>query len=784
LRDLRRILRLSSTIAIAGVAGALTCLDPGVCLGATAQPARKVTAKPKANSKASPQKPRKTIEQQIREFRFVADFSPKEETREIPGELFWRYPLELPKVEFPFEAEFTDLAREFPRTDGEGRAVQHLNRARTLFLEGDLEGARKSLLSAKARYGKEYSYHRRTDYLLAYVFMKEALADMAARHVDLDDPKTKGKFSNAATFLTWAFNLKKDVPDPLVDFATPKGLYNLAAIYFRYDRFAGSFGAASLGLDFLRASGRKEFRMAFRRINAENYIKNGTFLEAVQELDEALRQDYNPADAAAILHRAGDIYFNLNNYELAEEAYDLGARADESLRQISPAQLILRAESLFWLKRFKEAQLMLYNALEGAAFRKQKNLPSPAAAAWGALRSADIHLALKDVEKARLGYFRVTSEHRNQVAAKVAKVRLACLELPQYQGNNITHAREELAGLRGDNDLPPGARELAWACHTASYSSRERTPEMLEKVRAFSKAWPDSRFLKEMAEPVRETQAKSIENYFGAGDDYGAIAFFENNRKRLFPKSVPPAVQQKLFRAYVDTGRSPKAIEFIPSVDQKNVSDVDLLRIMTALSETRNAKKIIARSNQLTSRKWTIKRDLASEDFIARIVEMNLDMANMPWLVKLYDAWGEADEGLMCEGQIALWTRASTLPEKTRRKMQLAARVSKAISEYMPDLLEDDPSCAATLLDMEYNLQAKNPMRLADTYLSRKDWKQSPESIRHVWALSETLAGTSPGSAKKLWQMIVEKGEPGSNEVIFAKSRLDPNATEFEKIWR
>lgn len=730
-----------------------------------------------------PQK-RKSVEQEIRDFRFVADFSPKEETREIPDELFWRYPLELPKAEFPFEAEFTDLAREFPRTDGDGRAVQHLNRARTLYMDGDLERARKSLLSAKARYGKEYSYHRRTDYLLAYIFMKEASVDMATRHVDFDDTKTRGRFSNAATFLSWAFNLKKDVPDPLLDFATPKGLYNLAAIYFRYDRFAGSFAAASLGLDFLRASGRKEYRMAFRRINAENYIKNGTFLEAIQELDEALRQDYSPADAAAILHRAGDIYFNLNNYELAEEAYDLGARADESLRQISPAQLVLRAESLFWLKRFKEAQLMLYNALEGASFRKQKNLPSPATAAWAALRSADIHLAMKDTDKARLGYFRVTSEHRNQMAAKVAKVRLACLELPQYQGNNIAHARQELETLRADNDLPPGARELAWACHTASHSSRERTPEMLEKVRAFAKAWPESRFLKEMVEPVRETQARSIENYFKASDDHGAIAFFENNRKRLFPKKVSADVQAKLFRAYVDTGRSAKAIEFIPAIDSKDISDIDMLRILTALSETKNTKKISARGSQAGTRKWTIKRDLIALDYTTRILETNLDQANLPWLTRLYEIWGDADETLMCDEQVPLWTRAGTLPDKTRRAMKLAAGVTKAINDYMPDLIEDDPSCAATLLDLEYNLQAKNPAHLADTYLSRRDWQQSAESIRHAWTLSEALAGSKPESAKKLWEMIVAKGDPASTEVAFAKSRLDPNATEFEKIWR
>ncbi len=777
---------------LAAKAALVSCLVPSLATAntkanssSTLPKAIKPRLAPAAKTPANhAKKPAKSVEQQIREFRFVADFNQKEDTRNISEDLFWRYPLDLPKVEFPFAPEFTDPDKEFPRTDGEGRAVQHINRARGQFFSGDIEGARKSLLSAKARYGKEYTHHRRTDYLLAYVFMKEGMTEMERRRVDLDDAKIKGRFSNAATFLSWAFNLKKDIPDPLVDYATPKGLYNLAAIYFRYERFAGSFAAASLGLDFLRASGRKDYRMAFRRINAENYIKNGTFLEAVQELDEALRQDYNPEDAAAILHRAGDIYFNLNNYELAEEAYELGAKADETLRQISPAQLILRAESLFWLKRFKEAQLFLYNALESGAFRKQKNAPSASTAAWAALRSADIYLALKDMQKARLGYFKVETEHRNQIAAKIAKVRLACLELPQYQGNNIEHARTDLERLRSDEDLPPQARELAWACHTASFASRERTPDMLEKVRAFARAYPESRFLKDMVEPVRETQARSIENYFAESDVYGAIAFFENNRKRLFLKGIPPEIQKKLFRAYVDTGKSAKAVEFIPSVDRKEITDIDLLRIATALSETRNTRKLGSKIPRLTSRKWVLEMEGEGIQLATRIIESNLDGINLPWVIRLQDKWAEKDDSLMCDGQLALWTKAATLPPKTRTSINLPNRVSTAIADYMPDLLDDDPACAVTLFDLEYNLMSQNQNRLASTYLQRKDWPQSRESIRHAWTLSEALARSKPETAKKLWQMIIEKGDPESPEVAFAKGRLDPKATEFEKIWR
>jgi tetratricopeptide (TPR) repeat protein len=728
----------------------------------------------------------RTVEQMIRNFRFVADFTPKDPEREISSELFWRYPLELPKVEFPVDPELRNPGVELPRTDGDGRAIQHLNRARQAYLDGDLESARKSLLSAKARYGKEHAFHRRTDYMLAYVFMNEGFQEMAKRHVSWDDARVKGKFSNAATFLSWAFNLKKDIPDPVVDKLTPKGLYNLAAIYFRYDRFAASFAAAEMGLDYLRASGRTDYRMSLRRISAENYIKNGTFLEAVQELDQALRQDYNQAEAAAIMHRAGDIYFNLNNYELAEEAYELGAKADESLRQISPAQLMLRAESLFWLKRFAEARMYLRNALEGVSFRAEKNPPSFATEAWASLRFADIHLALKDTAKAKLAYFKVESEYRGTVAAKVAKIRQACLELPFYTGNNVTHARADLEKLREDAELPVQAKELAWACHTGSFAARERTPEMVAKVRAFAKAYPESRFLKELVEPVRDTQALSIENYFARNDDYGAVAFFEENRKRLFPKGVPPKIAAQLFRAYSDIGKPAKAKEFLGTMAGEKSSDIDLLRSAAVLAEIRDARQMKKLATSLHNRKWTIAQTPEATQIATRVMESNTDQVNLPWLMRLYDHWSVADESQVCEAPLTLLTKAAAMPTKARKNLSVEKRITSLIDDYMPDLMEDDPSCAVTLLDLEFNVMSAKPDELAKRYLARNDWNFTPETLTHMWAVSESLVQKKPlpKAAQELWTLIVKKGAPGSPEVGFARARLDPSATEFEKIWK
>src|SRR6185437_9778190 len=104
--------------------------------------------------------------------------------------------------------------------------------------------------------------------------------------------------------------------------------------------------------------------------------------------------------------------------------------------------------------------------------------------------------------------------------------------LPFYDGNNVAHARELLEDAK-DEDIPGVAKEMGWACQVGSYTDRERTPEMIERVRDFADAYPESRFLKSFVVPVRTYQASQIEPYFKAGDKYRALSFFEKNRRNL-----------------------------------------------------------------------------------------------------------------------------------------------------------------------------------------------------------------------------------------------------------
>lgn len=744
--------------------------------------------------KKAPPEPRplheESAEQIIQRYSFVGDFEQKEAEREVSDELFWRYPLPVPKIDFPMVPFIKDPKREMPATKGEGRPIDHLNRGRILFLEGKTLEAKSTFLSARARYGREYAYHRRNDYFIGYSFMGLATKDMKERGVPYFDSAVKSVFSNAATFLSWAFIMKADEADPVVDYATPKGLYNLAAIYWEYDRFAGAFGAAEKGLNFLRKTGRSEYRSQFHRIEAESYIKNRTYLEAVRELDATIRQDHQDlAQASAAFARVGDIYFDLNNYDLAEDAYALGAKLDEDMQQINPAQLVLRGESLFWLGKFSEAQKILHFALEGSLYRKSTSALPPEYAAFAALRIADAYLARKDFEKAKLEYYKVGHEYRSSPAGRLAKIREACLELPFYQGKNVKHARELLEEAKTGVEIPVVAQELAWSCQVASYTERERTPEMLDRVRAFAGNYPESRFLKSFVEPVRTFQAAKIDPYFEKGDGYRAMSFFEKNRKNLFPK-VSPELAEKLFIAYVDAYRPEAAKEFF-DVAHKNAANTDLQALREAVVvaelvdkkggkewEKRNAKL----AQDLNKRAWLTPPEKSAANYLLRILNSGSANRHLTWLHTLAEHWGRKEAEYICDLEYPLLSRMYEVQPESRA--QVSGRVTEVIKTELPALFKRDESCALSLLELEAKALHEDSKSLADRYVRRADWPLVGGFLHTYWVISEHIYdGGDKASATKMWQVIRDKGPPESPEVQFAKARLDPKKTELEKMW-
>ena len=729
------------------------------------------------------------IDNILRTYTFIGDFNTKEETRNISDEIFWRYPLFPPKTDFPIIFDIDDPNSEMPRTPGDGRAVDHLNRGRVLFLEKKYTEAKNTWLSGRARYGKEYRFHRRTDYFIGCAFLQLSRELMTTKGLPIDDVEIRSSLSNAATFLSWAFIVKADQADEVVDRMAPKGLYNLAAIYWQYDRFAGAYGAAESGLNFLRKSGRKEFRPKFNRILAESFIRNRTYLEAIQSLDQSIRQDPIPEEAAASFARAGDVYFDLNNYELAEDTYHNASKIYDHLGRISPPHLVLYGESLFWLGKFSESQKILSFALEGPSYRQEQAKLPDEFVPWASLRIADGYLARHDIEKARLEYYKVGHTFRSHLAGKIAKIREACLDLPFYGGKNVDHARGLLEESKTTADIPNPLKEMAWACQVASYTERERTPEMLDRVRIFAEAHPESRFLKTFFEPVRSFQADQIYSYFRSGDQFKAIAFFEKNRKLLFP-SVDEKLARRLFVAYADTSNPKGASEFWSPYQKDEDSDINVIRSVTIAAEMADIEKTskiwvkrnVDLSKILSNRRWKAKRHPITQNYVTRLRSSPSARLHNPWLLNLIQTWDGDDHKILCDIEYPIL--ASLYDSGGEQQKRAAKRVREILTKQFPKMLSQDESCGLSLLELEAKLYDQDLPTLAKLYLQRKDWPFS-EAFRHLfWTLSERLYEKGQKNlARAMWNEIITRAPPKSEEARYVKSRLDPTSTEFEQLW-
>ncbi len=762
-------------------------------------------AKPKTVPKPSQDPPpihKQSFDYILKNYLFVADFSEKEPERRISKDVFWRYPLQIPKINFPVEYALNNPSKDVPATPGDGMATHHMNRGRVFFLDGNYEEAKNIWLAGRARYKQQYPYHRRTDYFIGLAFLNIAAQQVKEAGGNWQDLKVKGTLANAATFLSWAFIRKADEKDELADAAAPRQLYNLAAIYFMYERYPAAYGAANNGLEYLRKTGRIDYRPQFQRVIVESFVKAQNYLEAVQTIDTAIRQDPDIKQAAAMFTRVGDIYFNQNNYELAEEAYAIGNKLDQDVNRLNPAQFVLQGETLFWLGRFAESQKLFHYALEGAA-RKEAVTDLPRNfAAFAQLRIADAFLAQKQYEQARLGYFKVSQEYRDSEAAKIAGIRSACLELPQYDGKNVEHARKLLVDAAKE-ELSPILTEMSTACNVASYAARERTPEMVGRVKQFAEKYPESPVLKEFFEPVRAVQAKKLDEYFARKEKYEALSFFEKNRKTLFPK-ISSDRQRLLFAAYAEAWRSDAASEFwrayaeLPDSDAKLIRQAVVVAEMTNTSKMKTTKKTATKvqpkwlalnkqvATKLGKHKWsTSKPSPQNFEFLQRVLASQTANEHIVWATNLAEHWSRADATLTCSLYYSLLTRGLGLRNVTKEQRAHLRQKSLALVEKsLPDLFKQDASCAQSLLELEQVVLAGSPQELAKRYLARKDWEFTAPLISMAWVTAERMfEQRQKDAAKNLWRLIVEKAPADAPELVLAKARLDERKAETEEMW-
>jgi tetratricopeptide (TPR) repeat protein len=734
----------------------------------------------------------------IKNFMFIGDFEQKEETRPNSHEVFWRYPSTLPKVSFELDMnrEFDSEAMraDFPATTGEGRAYQHMNRGRVLFLEGNVDEARRTWLGGRARYGRNYESHRRTDYFIAQAFLYQGWLKWKENGKKYEVPEVRQNFVNATTFLAWAFDRKKDIPDALLERVSPRAYYNQSVVYFNYERWAGVIGSVANGLDFLRRTGRKEYRRELHRLMAEVHIRNRAYLEAVQELDLTLRQDEDTASSAMIFARIGDIYYDLNNFELAEEVYAAANKIDRELNQIRPSQYILRGESLFWLGRFEEARKTMQYALHAAGLPQAVEELDTHMQALASLRIADTWLATKNYEKARLGYFQHGQEFRGHVTAHFAKIRLACLELPEYEGNNIRHARQLLEELKGQVDIiPPPAQEMAWTCETASYAQHERTKEMVERVRAFARNYPQSTFLQKLVEPVREVQSRRIDDYFTAGDIFGAVQFFEKTRSYLFPV-VGEKLATRLFAAYAEINQAERAKEFLDVFEKSRMNEVGLLQLASVMVE------LVDKSSGKDREHWQQRnRNLAQELekldmylpleervrlYLHRIINHKDGHEHYPWILNLGLKWVEDDISIGCDIVYPMLQKIQN-QQGVRDNPTVQRTMTRFMDGELKDLLRFETNCAYSLMEFELAMNRKSIGDLAQRYLKRDYIPFNAMTASIIWQLAEEAhAQGDKESAIALWKLLASNGGAEIPEVRYAQSRLRVQPTELENLWQ
>jgi tetratricopeptide (TPR) repeat protein len=310
----------------------------------------------------------------IASYFFVADFERKIPERDISEFLFWRYPYKIGRGDFDIVYEFENVREEVPVTLGEGKPYHHLNAGRVAFLKKDYEKAKNIWLDGRRKFKNNYPYHRRMDYFIALAYLnmaKKAAEESSAGH---NDERAFAYFNNASTFLAWCLFKKEDIKDPLFNTVSAKQTYNLAAIYYKFKRYAASFGASNRGLEFLRKSGRNDYHTKLSRIMAESFIQNRSYRDAIQTYDVTLRQNPTEMDAAAIFSRVGDIYFDLNNYDIAVLNYEISDKIFRDNKIIDIDSLVFLAESKFWQKKFKESNTLLRYAFSYAHKPQAKNL--------------------------------------------------------------------------------------------------------------------------------------------------------------------------------------------------------------------------------------------------------------------------------------------------------------------------------------------------------------------------------------------------------------------------
>jgi len=733
----------------------------------------------------------KIVRRILKEYTLIADFQTHPPTRPISQKLFWRYPFSVPETSFQLYIDQKNLAEKIPIIPGVGRVIEHLNLGRSFFIKKDYLSARKIWLAARARYGKDYSLHRRTDYLIALSFLYHGWELSRTKNLPLDKEQIMFSLDNATTFFNWSLVLKSDIPDPWVDQMAPEGFYNMSAIYFRYKRYGGSFDAAERGLNFLRKTGRKDHKVSFLRILGEAYLKNHDYLLAMQMFDQALRVNRDVSTAAKIFARVADIYFNLNNYELAEDIYRYMDKFGEYLNRFSPIQLIFKGEALFWLGKFDQAQKSLKFALDYS--RRQTNYGNVSLndLAYARLRFADSYLAKNDLKQARLNYFRVEHLYPKTRVANIAAIRRVCLEFPRYKGKNKQHARNFLEQQKRNIHLESEALELAWRCLTISYTNIDDKKMMLKKIREFAQHYPKSKTLIQFYKLLRNYKINLLRQYIAENSQSKAIAYFETYQEQLFPNHIiPEDLSLNLFRLYIDAQLPERADVFYPASKDQLSTHLDQIRLATFFRESHLLEKTslyLEEEQKLIDHllhfSWNLQ---PNQKIYAYMNRLNIDQNDQYglWILRFYIYLDQQKH--LCHPISGMLLK---LPWKKRDKTyqkSVLAYWEKHSEKTLTQLVINNKTCLKIFLEAERTAYSYDFEKIFTIYEKRKNLFNNPTFIKYLWLLAEDLwEHKKLIYARKIWQTIIDHATKKNHlEKQFASSRLEHYRTEYNDLWQ
>ncbi|MCX6117191.1 MAG: hypothetical protein NT027_06600 [Proteobacteria bacterium] len=740
----------------------------------------------------------------LKRYLFIGDFSEKPDKRDISGsgEIFWRYPYKLAPQTFDLHLPQEEMTKMVFQVKGEGRLGELFAKGRVEFLNGEYDRAHETWLRARQTFSQDALINKRLEFFLGVNAAMALEPHLKRSKGDMKDPEFKRMINRVSYFLAAAFILRRDTADTQIDQFAPWGLYNLAVAYYKLERWSLVVGAAQEGLTNLLKLGKSDYRPKFRQMLAEMWIKNDDLLTAIQELDTAIRQDPNPQEAAKMFYRAGDIYYGLNNFDLADEVYGLGSRIEETNYKFSPSQALLRAESKFWMGKFSEARELLQAAVEASVKKDNDWVLESGALPWARLRIGDTLLAeLKKTKPSdrkklsdavRLAYFRVETDHPQSEAARIAKIRGACMDLPSYEGNNVKHARSLLEDVQMKKDVPENLMELVNACYVSSYSDRERTPEMVQRVKEYASKYPNSKFLNGMLPAVTEVQARNIDPYFEKGYLFSGTEFFEKRRATLY-KKIDEKLGRNLFQAYVDTSRSDKAKEFWNFERDAINTDEQLLRALVFLNETspnKTTKNNLGHQKDLNrfitqaeKTKWKPNPPVQTKLYLSRVLSSNNSAKNLIWILNASEEWSKEEKDSVCSVTLPLSSRLFDSRKDKLAVAKIRERIDSVIPEKWETLLKENQTCAQSWLDLEAKTIPLND--LIQRYEKRATWVVDGPWLERLWIHSEELEKSGQkDAAQKLWQKIAKDAPPSSFESKMAKTRLAPPDTEVEGLWK